>query len=104
MLKLKYIFFRDNEFFSDDDKEINIHFLYAGKEYLFYYCSEETNIIYKDTGEVIYRNYVNKNNERDSEFAQVFNKTFLESLKKTKLKKFFNFSFIELVTFYDDWN
>lgn len=104
MLKLKNIFFRNNETFSDSDKEIKIHFLYAGEEYLFYYCSEETSIIHKDTSEVIYRNYVNKNNERDSEFAQVFNETFLESLKRTKLKKLFDFNFIELVTFYDDWN
>lgn len=104
MLKLKKIFFRDNETFSDCDKEIKIHFLYAGKEYLFCYLGKETSIIHKDTNEVIYRHYVNFENQEESEFAQVFDEAFLESLKKTKLKSFFDFSFISLVTFYDDWN
>lgn len=109
MLKLKKIFFRNNETFSDNDNEIKIHFLYAGEEYLFYYCNnkefEDTLIFNENSCEVIYRNYIDINrNEKSSEFAQIFNEAFLESLKKTKLKSFFDFSFISLVTFYDDWN
>jgi len=104
MLKLKKIFFRNNETFSDNDNEIKIHFLYAGEEYLFCYLGKETSIIHKDTNEIIYRHYVNFEKQEESEFAQVFDEAFLESLKKTKLKSFFDFSFISLVTFYDDWN
>ena len=109
MLKLKNIFFRNNETFSDSDKEIKIHFLYAGEEYLFYYCNnkefKDTLIFNEHSCEVIYRNYIDINrNEKSSEFAQIFNEAFLESLKKTKLGKFFNVDFIDIVRFYDDWN
>lgn len=104
MLKLKKIFFRNNETFSDNDNEIKIHFLYAGEEYLFCYLGKETSIIHKDTNEIIYRHYVNFEKQEESEFAQIFNETFLESLKKTKLGKFFNVDFIDIVRFYDDWN
>lgn len=109
MIKLKYIFFRDNEFFSDDDKEIKVHFLYAGKEYLFYYLDKNSvkDILIFDeySCEVIYRNYIDyAENVKECEFAQIFNETFLESLKRTKLGKFFDIEFIDIVTFYDDWN
>lgn len=109
MIKLHSILFRKSENFSESDKQIKAHFLYAGEEYLFCYynedCIKNILILNENSGEIIYKNYTNiKENTRDSKFAKIFDESFLQSLKNSKLCKFFDFEFIDLVRFYDDWN
>lgn len=106
---MKNILFKKGESFSDKDKEIRIHFLYCGEEYMFSYYNinhiKNTLILNEKSSEVIYKNYIDvEKNEKDSEFSAVFDEIFLESLKRTKLKAFFNFDFIDIIRFHDDWN
>lgn len=106
---MKNILFKKDESFSEKDKNINIHFLYNGEEYVFSYYDvnhiKKTSIINKKTYEIIYMNYIDYNkNEKDSEFSAIFDEAFLESLKNSKLGKFFDFDFIDIVRFHDDWN
>lgn len=110
-IKLQNILFRKSESFSENDEKIKIHFLYSGEEYLFYYNNNKKNstkdilIFDEETNEVVYRKYIdNKEKKKCSQFNQTFDESFLESLKNSRLCKFFDFEFIDLVRFYDDWN
>lgn len=78
MLKLKKIFFRDNETFSDNDNEIRIHFLYAGEEYLFCYLGKETSIIHKDTNEIIIDIMLTLKNKKKANLLKSLMRLFLK--------------------------